>query len=146
MRFQVPQFIEVEDRIFGPLTLRQFIYLAGAVGLIVIIWAISPSFILTVILATPVAALGGALAFLKINNRPFILTLESAFYFLLSSRLYLWKKREEEVAPRENLENDGKQGMPLKIPTLSGNRLKALALDLETKDIVGSGKDTSKIK
>ena len=30
MRFQVPQFTEVEDKIVGPLTLKQFIYLAGA--------------------------------------------------------------------------------------------------------------------
>ena len=33
MHFQTPQFIEIEDKIFGPLTLKQFIYLAGAAGL-----------------------------------------------------------------------------------------------------------------
>ena len=30
MQFQVPQFIETEDKIVGPFTLRQFIYVAGA--------------------------------------------------------------------------------------------------------------------
>src|SRR3989344_2665997 len=32
MEYQVPQFIEVEDKIIGPLTLKQFIYLAGEAG------------------------------------------------------------------------------------------------------------------
>ena len=32
MRFSVPQFIDVEDKIFGPLTLKQGIYRVGAVG------------------------------------------------------------------------------------------------------------------
>lgn len=33
MQFQVPQFIEVEDKIFGPLTFKQFVYIAGGVAL-----------------------------------------------------------------------------------------------------------------
>jgi len=32
MRFEVPQFIEVEDKIFGPFTWKQFIYLMGGEG------------------------------------------------------------------------------------------------------------------
>ncbi|TSC80302.1 MAG: hypothetical protein G01um101429_152 [Parcubacteria group bacterium Gr01-1014_29] len=31
-QFQVPQFIEVEDKIFGPLTTKQFFYLLGGGG------------------------------------------------------------------------------------------------------------------
>ena len=45
MRFQVPQFIEVEDKIFGPLTLKQFIYLAGAGGLVFVLWRVLPLFV-----------------------------------------------------------------------------------------------------
>jgi hypothetical protein len=29
MQFRVPQFIDIEDKLFGPLTFKQFIYLAG---------------------------------------------------------------------------------------------------------------------
>ena len=32
MRFLVPQFIEVEDKLFGPLSFRQFVYLVGSIG------------------------------------------------------------------------------------------------------------------
>ena len=42
MRFQVPQFIEVEDKIFGPLTLKQFLYTAGGAAVGFIIWSIFP--------------------------------------------------------------------------------------------------------
>jgi len=33
MRFEVPQFIDVEDKLFGPLTFTQFVYLAGSGGI-----------------------------------------------------------------------------------------------------------------
>jgi hypothetical protein len=42
MHYQVPQFIEIEDKIFGPLTLKQFIYLAGGVGLCLIFFSLLP--------------------------------------------------------------------------------------------------------
>ena len=29
MQYQVPQFIEVEDKIFGPLTFKQLVYVVG---------------------------------------------------------------------------------------------------------------------
>ena len=42
MQFQVPQFIEIEDKIFGPLTFKQFIYLAGGVGASIVLWLYIP--------------------------------------------------------------------------------------------------------
>ncbi len=33
MQFKVPQFLDIEDKIFGPFTFREFVYLAGAAGL-----------------------------------------------------------------------------------------------------------------
>ena len=65
MEYQVPQFIEVEDKIFGPFTLKQFIYVAGGVGLCVILILYFP-LIIGIILALPVAALTAALAFYTI--------------------------------------------------------------------------------
>ena len=93
MRFQVPQFIEVEDKIFGPLTLKQFIYLAGAGGVVFVLWRVFPLFI-AIIVAAPVIALAGALAFYKINRRPFVFVLESALRYVLSNRLYVWKSKD----------------------------------------------------
>jgi len=140
MRFQVPQFIEVEDKIFGPLSLRQFIYLAGSAGIIVIIWALLPiPFFFVILLSAPIAALGAALAFLKINNRPFINILESAFSYTISNRLYIWKKHDKKVETKMAKEELGKIS-PLSIPTLSENKLKDLAWNLDIKESIYSNK------
>ena len=48
MRFQVPQFIEIESKIFGPLTLKQFIYLIGGGGIIFILYALLPFWLMII--------------------------------------------------------------------------------------------------
>jgi len=96
MRFQVPQFIEVEDKIFGPFTLKQFIYLVGGAGLSFLIWRNLPTF-LALILIGPVIGASLALASYKVNNKPFIDIVEAAFKYSLSSKLYIWKKVDKKI-------------------------------------------------
>ncbi len=93
MEYQVPQFIEVEDKIIGPLTLKQFIYLAGAAGLCVVFIAYLP-IVVALLLAAPVAGLAVALAFYKVNGKPFIEVLEAGFNYYAGGKLFLWKRRE----------------------------------------------------
>ncbi|MGM0629447.1 MAG: PrgI family protein [Patescibacteria group bacterium] len=95
MRFQVPQFIEIEDKIFGPLSFKQFIYVIGGGGLIVLLFFLLPNF-LAFLLAVPVAIFSGALAFYKINNRPFITMTEAALKHFFKKKLYIWKKEENK--------------------------------------------------
>src|SRR6185437_718829 len=100
MEYQVPQFIEVEDKIFGPFTLKQFIYIAGGVGVCAIAFFYLP-LIIAVIVALPIAALAGALAFYKVNNKPFEEILEAGFTYFTGGRLYLWRKEpksDKEIA------------------------------------------------
>ncbi|MDB4984528.1 MAG: seg [Patescibacteria group bacterium] len=91
MRFEVPQFIDVEDKIFGPLTLKQFIYLAGGVGLGYVCYKVAP-FPLSWILGIVFIAAGGVFAFYKINNRPFIAIAQSYLAYRLKNRLYIWRR------------------------------------------------------
>ncbi len=92
MQFNIPQFIEVEDKIIGPLTLKQALYLGGGIGLLFMLW-----FFLKlsafIIVAIPIGILCGALAFYKVNGRPFISFLASLLKYLRKPRLYLWKKK-----------------------------------------------------
>jgi hypothetical protein len=53
MRFEVPQFIEIEAKIVGPLTWKQFVYVAGGVGLLVILY-LTTNFIVFVLIGIPV--------------------------------------------------------------------------------------------
>src|SRR5687767_7489741 len=100
MQFQVPQFIEVEDKIFGPLTFKQFVYIAGGAGLSYLVWRMLPLVIAAPIVLA-IVSFTVALAFMRYNGRPFMVALETAFYFLIHSKLYLWnnrtKKRIEEA-------------------------------------------------
>ena len=96
MRFEVPQFIEIEDKIFGPLTWRQFLYLGGGVGAAVVIFLMFP-FIIFAVLGIPIALLAGALSFYPVNNRPFSFFLEAIINYITGDRLYLWRSKEEAV-------------------------------------------------
>jgi PrgI family protein len=96
MRFEVPQFIEVEDKIVGPLTWRQFIYLAGGIGVLILFYFSLP-FILFVLFGLPFGALAGFLAFHRVNNRPFSIFLESFVNYMRKGKLYLWRKEHAQT-------------------------------------------------
>ena len=93
MQFQVPQFIETEDKIVGPFTLRQFMYIAGAgLGSAILYFTVTTWLwlILTIVL------LGGALgiAFVKVEGRPLSNIIFSAFGFYWKPQTYIWKSEE----------------------------------------------------
>jgi phosphate/sulfate permease len=133
MQFQVPQFIEVEDKIFGPLTFRQFTYLAGAAGVVVIFYLLFRSFIIAILISAPIIGLALALAFYKVNNRPFIHALEAAFNYLRSRKLYLWRHDTSIQAPKNKKEVEARKPV-LQVPTLSQNKLKEIAWSLDVQD------------
>jgi len=98
MEFKVPQYIEVEDKVFGPFSFMQFIYLVGGAGLIFTLWKFLPSFI-AVLLIVPVAAFTWALVFFpkKKYGKSFTDLVEAAFGFFTKSRLYTWKKVNKKL-------------------------------------------------
>jgi hypothetical protein len=96
MQFEVPQFIEIEDKIFGPLTWRQFLYVGGG-GLMAAVLFLTTPLIVFVLLGLPIGLLAGALAFYPVNNRPFSHLLEAIWRFFSRSRQYHWQRRQEVV-------------------------------------------------
>jgi len=138
MQFQVPQFIEVEDKIFGPLTFKQFVYCAGGLGAAYLIWRMLPIF-LSAPLILGVGGLAAALAFFEWNGRPFIVALENAFYYLIRSKLYLWnneqksKKATKFVKPAEQATSN------VYIPKISDSKLHELAWSLDIKERIAAG-------
>ncbi len=133
MRFQVPQFIEVEDKVFGPFTIAQFIYLAGGFGFFGALWLMLPLW-LAIILGGPVAVLGLALAFFKVNDRPLITTIEHALGYFVSHKLYIWdkaKRAPEDIAKEaaERAEDPSRF-----VPAATANKLKDLAWSLDVHE------------
>lgn len=131
MRFEVPQFIEIEDKIFGPLTWKQFIYVAGGGGTAAVLFFFAPFFIF-VILGMPIAALTFLLTFYPVNNRPFSLFLESAVRYIKGTKLYLWRKRGSGVYGQEIPDESS---APVYMPPSENSNIASLSRRLEMKAI-----------
>lgn len=136
MEYQVPQFIEVEDKIFGPLTFKQFIYLAGGGGLVLVLMLNLP-FLLGAVLSVPVLAFAAALAFYKVNGKPFSSILEYGFSYYFGRRLYLWRREDKPTAPTAPVapvERAPAAASVLPQVGLSQTKLRELAWSLDVKD------------
>jgi hypothetical protein len=91
MRFEVPQFIDIEDKIFGPLTFKQFIYLVGGGGLAYVSYKLIP-FPFWIIVSAGFVIFTLLLAFYRINNRPFIEISQNWLNFKMKGKLYIWER------------------------------------------------------
>ncbi len=125
MKYQTPQFIDIEDKLFGPFTVKQFIYLVGGAGLSFIAYRFLPT-VINIIVILPIAALALALAFWKINGKPFVFILESAIRYYFSDKLYLWRK-----VPKTMLAKSVAPNAPPTIPKLNEGKLRDLTWTLD---------------
>ncbi len=130
MRYQVPQFIDVEDKIVGPFTIKQFVYLAGGVGMCFVVYNYLP-FLLSILIIAIIIPLSLALAFYKINNKPFIDFLEAAFVFYTKQNLYIWKKEQKKIQKTEDVIKSQKQ---VYVPKLSDSKLKEMSWSLDVNE------------
>jgi len=139
MQFHVPQFIDVEDKIFGPLTFKQFVYVAGGVGLCVAIYIFVPTIIAWPLIAL-VAGFSLALAFYQVNNKPFIYTVQAAFHYITNPRLFLWKHQQHKEKPKQQSKKEAEQIKKLLSNVSSGkkhSRLRDMSFSVDV------GKNTS---
>ena len=133
MQFQVPQFIEVEDTIVGPFTFKQLIFLLGGAGLVYLTKQALPSLIAWPVMLI-LAVFTWALVFYKVNDRPFILALQAMAKYYMSSKLYLWNKREKSIY--REIAKKGAVIPEMMTPTLSQNKLKELSWSLDINDTI----------
>jgi PrgI family protein len=133
MQFQVPQFIEVEDKIIGPFTFKQFIFIAGSVGLAFIGWRLLPSYV-SVALGLGLVSLGYSMAFVEINGQPFLRVMESGFYFFIKEKLYLWNAEKKTPLPKK----PSTEGLPITAAgqgtQLNNNKLHELSWSLDIRE------------
>lgn len=138
MRFQVPQFIEVEDKIIGPLTIKQFVYIAGGAGMCFIAIRFLPLF-LGILAVLPLGGFALALAFYKPNERQsFILFVENAFKYFVGEKLYIWKKQDKKPVAKTTEEREASSDLDnLYVPRLADSKLKDMtwSLDVKTREL-----------
>lgn len=125
MQFQVPQFIETEDTIVGPLTIRQFIYLCAA-GIATFLLYFVLDFWLWAGLAVVIMGSGLALALVKINGQSLTKILVSVFRFYWNAQQYTWQ-------PNQNQQLE-KTSQSLQSVRPGGFRLEAIIYGLALKN------------
>jgi len=134
MRFTVPQFIEHEAKIVGPLTFKQFVFFFIAGAICFALYFIVP---FSIFLTASIVLGGGAivLAFLRIGGRPLPTILGNFLKFSVSPKMFIWSKVEVPITvfkkEGEMKEAEKKDELPLKIA--EGSQLKKIRTQIEIK-------------
>ncbi len=103
MHYNVPQFIDIEDRIVGPLTAKQLLWLFAMGGVLLVMWAMIDNKAYFFLFGIPVALLFLALAFYRPYGQPLSKFIGAAFLFVVKPKVYLWKREvgAKKVSPKK---------------------------------------------
>ncbi len=131
MQFQVPQFIETEDKIVGPFSIRQFIYIAIAGGFSFLLYFTVQPWLFAV-LSIFFLGTAGAFAFIKVSGRPLTRIAMSALNFYWKPQTYVWQPEHPEIPKSEAaMEPEVSSGISLE-NIVSGMALRGVWQSLQT--------------
>ena len=130
-QYQIPQFITIEDKVIGPLTVKQALFVGGGALLIVFVYINLQGYLFWPI-AMILGASAGMLAFGKINGQPFPAILKNAVLYLVRPRLFVWKQNPAVKKPEHTEEQKTNIA---KLPKISESRLSDLAWSLDVKEM-----------
>ena len=133
-QFVVPQFIDNEDKILGPITVRQFLIILVAVIICAAFYKLADftGFLLALILVG-----GGSivLAFVKVNGRPFHYFILNLMQLILHPSVRVWKLEKASPSAKQAVEDKKPETQTprvVKRRPLSANRLSELSLLVDT--------------
>lgn len=112
MQFQVPQFIEMEDKIIGPLTLRQFFYISGGLGLSFLLYFTVQTWLFA-IFSIFIMGITVSLALVKVNGRHLTNILLDAFHFYWGPQTYVWQPEQPALPKNEQTLKEAGGGFSL---------------------------------
>lgn len=90
-RYKVAQDVEAEDKILGPFSFRQFIYLLVAAAGIALAWGLSQVFLPLAVIPVPAILLFGALALPLRKDQPMEVYLAAVVSFYTKPRRRMWQ-------------------------------------------------------
>lgn len=145
MQFKVPQNIDLADKIIGPLTLVQFIYLLVG-GMIFYIFLKFGNTLLFIFIGIPAALLSLFLAFVKVQDQPFSKFLLSLVFYLTRPKQRVWHKELEleELPHLETKEQRNKETEKQPAKKVEKSDLEKLSQILDTRG--WSGVPTEELK
>lgn len=111
MQFQVPQFIQTEDKVVGPFTLKQFAFVGAAGGICGLLYFVLQSWLWII---SSILLLGAALAiaFIKIEGRPLPKVVLAALHFYWAPQTFVWQPEHPARSQQKTPAPDkGKSGL-----------------------------------
>lgn len=93
-QFQVPQFIDVEDKILGPITMRQFFIMLIPFGTGILLYFVLKFWIM-IIITVPVTIGAAIFAFYKPYGMKFSRFFSSFIAYSIKPHMYLWRREEQ---------------------------------------------------
>lgn len=130
-QFTVPQFIDVESKIIGPITARQFIILIIGAVFIGISYSLF-DFTLFLTVGVLIFGISGTFAFLKINGRPFHYFVLNLVQTIKRPSLRVWDHKTLKDDHEQKIILPTKEELPQK-KEFHSSRLTELSLIVDTK-------------
>jgi len=141
-QFVVPQFIDVEDKVIGPITVRQFIILLVGGGLVFIAYKLA-DFTLFLVEMIVISTLTFVFAFIKVNGRPIHYFLLNIFQTSKRPKIRVWQKTFSNFELKSYAKNEV-PAMPPQIRTrnkVRASRLAEMALIVDTGGVYQGEKE-----
>jgi len=140
LQFTVPQFIDVEDKIIGPITARQFLIMLTGFMFIGVSYKIF-RFSWFIVIGIFIFGVFGVFAFLKVNGMPFH---NFTLNFIQTSKrpfLRVWNNiYNKDIPVKEEVSAPPEVGTAPK-PTFTTSRLAELSLVVDTQGSYGGERE-----
>lgn len=130
-QFQVPQFIDVEDKILGSITMRQFFIMLIPFGIGILCYFIF-KFLVAIIIAVPVTIIAALFAFYKPYGMRFSRFFSAFLTYNLKPKMYIWKRAEVSHVVFTDKDGAAKQKGTLEERRARAQGLKNIKGDVET--------------
>jgi hypothetical protein len=133
-QFVVPQFLDVEAKIIGPITARQFVILLGTILVEFVIYRVFLNVLFVLLLGVPVLGLGIVFAFAKVNGQPFHYWVISVVQTLRRPGRRVWDKTLNDADLKVYLNKDKVEAVAEKVikKPLERSRLSELSMVVNT--------------
>lgn len=130
----VPQFLDVEDKIIGPVTVRQFIEMVIGAIFIAILYRLLylPYFLVSAFVVFGITMI---IAFAKINGQVFHIFMLNFFQTMINPKLKIWRKKATLKEIRDDLakpKEDVLRSVKMSRRPVSSSRLSEIALIIDT--------------
>ena len=144
MRFQVPQFVDIEDKIIGPLTIKQF-GMYGIAGMVILVLYALVDIALLITLAIPIVAVAVLFAHFRFAGQSFTSVFTHGVGYFLSTRLYIWRRGPKNIIHISGSEYEDLPGVVQGSSTSLGLLAQALTTEgnIVNQDIEDPLADTS---